>query len=215
MALLTPPPGYPAFLSACSSWCVYMLIYMCVCVCACVPRLFSRQQLTETTQPPEMYTVNEYNMALKLQHIEYLASRTQPIACEALRREVAQGAAMAGILLSAKYRKLFQMENELLSQQNRVAKYKAQKKEAMRKEKYLAIKAQELFSQQIIKRANSVQKQVREDNVLSQQKMIEFEEKRVAVLWKVLLDCEKTFFSPLECRELSRLYLHLKRATTT
>ena len=145
---------------------------------------------------------------------QQLASGKQPFVCEALRHKLVQEAALVGRERISKKKQIARLEKEKMWQQELKEAHLVRVEQAKDKERLLALEAQTLFKQLRKKVSQTEKQEIHEKKVLSQQKMIEFEDKRVNILWKILLTCEKSYLNPSECRELSRLYLHLKRATT-
>ena len=136
------------------------------------------------------------------EQLQQLASNRQVFVCESARLNVAQSAARAG------------QEREEAALQRRVEATWARAEQAAVREKQMARESQELFARLRVMRCQAEEQRSHEKQVLSHQNMVELVDRRVEVLWKVLADCTKNFFSPQECRELSRLYLHLRRATS-
>ena len=151
---------------------------------------------------------------VKMLHTDLRASKKLLLGCDFIRLKVAQEAALAGSALQSKFKHIATLQKESRCQDERVERHLRNKEKAKQKEKFLVTEAQQLFTQMRAKMIQNEKQQVHKEKVITQQNMIEFEERRVGVLWKVLAECKKHYFTPLECRELSRLFLHLKRATT-
>ena len=160
------------------------------------------------------YTSKEHDVAKKLQQVELLAAECKALLCDTQRHKVAEEAALSGLALSTKQSKLQREQEESQNEQIRKEAYLSKIQEIKYQEKYQQQLCQELFKAWKMKASHAEKLQIQEEVINSQRKMIEFETKRTNVLWKVLLECEKYHITPLECRDLSRLYLHLKRVTT-
>lgn len=154
------------------------------------------------------------DLGARLQRLQLLASHKQGFVSEASRLGAASDAARAGRERAAREGRRASLQLEEEARQSRLAAVQLERELEGRRQERLATDSLELFARWRIQLAQSETHQVHEAAAVSQLKLVELEDQRVGVLWRVLADCEKHFFTPLECRELSRLYLHLKRATT-
>jgi len=180
----------------------------------------SRLSLPPPPAPSDTITSDNVNTATVTyigshqEQLHQLASNRQLFVCGSARLNVAQSAARAGQERELRQRRKAVRQREEEALQRRVDAARVQAEQAVVREKQLATKSQELFAHLRVIRCQAEEQRSHEKQVLSYQKMVELEDRRVEVLWKVLADCSKHFFSPQECRELSRLYLHLRRATS-
>lgn len=168
--------------------------------------------------PSGQETDNNLKMTLpttkQRQLLEQLASHKQAFVCEAARIKVAQAAAQEGLERISRQQQEASQAKDATVFQNRLDVAKAVAETSILRQKQLATESQELFARLWDKKARAEEQKTHEEQALSRKKMSEFEDHRVEVLWKVLVDCQMHFFTPQECHKLSRLYLHLRRATT-
>lgn len=156
-------------------------------------------------------TVNVTTNHLDMYPLSLMCTHTRPVVASIVRRHVSEEAAREGRARCRVREKHLRIEQELQKQQLLGTAYALRKSEEAIKQQLLAREAEQIFLRLSLEGGRIDRQREQEQEVLTQKSMVDFENKRLDVLWKVLLECDKKYFTPLECREFSRLCVHLRR----